>query len=205
MNKYYRDLILQILLIVGLIASLFLFITDLQPLIPTLALLFGLGNVYYTTKRSVKFIYFDMLWILFSLISLFITDNLTDMVLYIFYIFVGFYQYFNWKRNLQDGEAELIKPCKNDMNYVLLGLAITIVIMLAFPNSNNLLLGSLISGLGISASISLAKRHYFSEIMFTFVNLMQIYLFYVSGLYALAVIPVLFLCNSVVFVIFNRK
>lgn len=203
-----RNLILKILLFLGFVASLALYFSDVQTIIPTLALLFGLGNIYFTTKRSIKFIYFDLLWIIFTIITLYGAVQYTDLILYVFYIFIGVYQYFNWKSNLnaKSGETKTQSiEFKKDIMYVIYGLMMSICILLLFPNSSNALLGALISGLGISASVALAKRRYFSEVIFTFVNLMQIYLMFVIDLYALAVIPFLFLCNTLVFLVFNRK
>ena len=97
-----RNKVLNIILIAGIIIGLAL--TDLSSgvwlgIFSTIALLSGFANVYFTTKRSTKFIIPDMMWIFFTLLTLVLTLNYSDMFLYFFYIGVGFYQYYNWKKN----------------------------------------------------------------------------------------------------------
>ena len=173
----------------------------------TLALLAGFINVYFTTRRSKHFIYPDLLWILFTVATLVITKNYTDITLYAFYFFVAFYQYRNWKNNENvQGEAKILKADKTVLVLIILGLILSLIQILLFMGgqSNNIVLGSLISGLGIAASVILARRYYFAEILYILVNAMQIYLLFVSALYQTSLIPAVFLANSVVFLIFNK-
>lgn len=206
-----RNRILNMILIGGIIIGLYL--TDLSNgkllgIFSTIALLSGFANVYFTTKRSIKFIVPDMIWIFFTIMTLIMTNNFSDMYLYIFYIFIGFYQYTNWKNNQDDNLETVIIPFKiSDFLYACgYGLAIsTLVYMISPENSSNLVLGSLITGVGITASYYLAKRYFLSEVLYVLVNLSQIGLFIVSDLYQLALIPLVFLLNGFVFIYFNRK
>lgn len=210
MNK---KLIHKILLVISIIVALLLNKDfELLSIATTLALIFGFINIYYTVNRSKWFIWADLLWILFSLITLGLTQNYTDIWLYIFYFFVGFYQFINWSNHESNGEFTIVYPSEvivETWGWLILGFGITLSIIIldtyAGLNSNNLLLGAIISGFGIVASVMLAKRQYFSEIIYFFVNFLQIVLYVLSGLYSLALIPLIFWIFTILFLVENRK
>lgn len=201
-----RNRILNAILIFAVVIGLILHDASLGlvGIISTAALLSGFGNVYLTTKRSEWFIFPDLLWIIFTVITLFMTGNFTDIGLYIFYFMIAFVQFYEWRNNKgYNGETKIKRLDNNVLSYLLMGFMI-VLISGTLGVGNNIWLGAIISGLGITAAVLLAKRYYIAEAMFAVVNLLQIMLYLNSGLYQLALIPTVFLLNSLVFLAYNR-
>lgn len=66
------------------------------------AMFAGFVNIYYTTKRDIKFIYPDLVNLIATIISLFLAQTYSMIPLSVWGIIVGFIQYFDWKKNTNE-------------------------------------------------------------------------------------------------------
>lgn len=198
-----RNKLLNITLIVGLIIGLYLH----DEIITTIALLSGFVNVFFTTRKSKYFIIPDLIWIVTTVYSLMATQNYSDIPLYAYYLLIAFIQFKQWSthESTEDGETIMKKADKRSYIALLCAFVLSVTIYLLTPSGANMaLLGAFISGIGIVASTLLAYRYYMAELMFVFVNIAQVYVYVSSGLTQLSLIPMVFLINGLIFIIFNR-
>lgn len=196
----------QIILVLGLVLALYLNkdATAIS-IASTIALMAGFFNIYFTTNRSKYFLIPDLIWIVASVYVLFASQNYTDILLYIFYIFVGFFQYYNWsKHETYEHKVEVDYGVKIALIFLGIGVIITLLDFLLLQGSSNALLGAIISGFGIGASVLLALRNYFAEVIYVVVNFLQLILYIIIGQGNLALIPLIFFIMSLIFVVQNR-
>lgn len=200
--KNIKEVSLLVALFVGVLVSDF---SNILGFIGFIGLIAGFINVYFTTKRSELFIVPDMVWVACSIISLIATRNYTDMVLYIFYIYIGFVQYLNWKINKVDNKVQIEYNLKLSYFNILLIIIILELVFGKLVNSQNNFIGSLATAFGITGAYLLSQREYYSEYFFVVSNLCSIYVLYTAGLHSLAIIPTTFLWFSMIFLFENRR
>lgn len=199
--KNIKEISIIVALCIGILLSDF---SDVVGILGFVGLIAGFINVYFTTKRSELFIIPDIIWIVCSLISLLLTKNYTDMLLYVFYIYIGFVQYFNWKNNKVENKVQIDYSNKS-IYWIISFTMLAIFYMLGrFSGSNNILLGAIVSSFGIMGAYLLSQRKYISEYVFTISNIANIFLLFISGLYQLALIPLIFLWFNFLFLYENR-
>ncbi len=203
MNKYKKEILLVVAFVVG---ALLHDGTTIVGCLGTIGLIAGFINVYFTTKRSTKFIIPDIIWIIVTIASLLIVGSYAEITLYAFYTIIAFVQFKEWRGNRNAIGDTVIKRVNNFM-YLFVALLITLLLIPIFSHSggNNIILGCISSGFGIVGSVYLAKRYYQSEYLFVISNIASIVVFFKSGLYQLSLIPMVFLVFSVIFLWENRK
>ena len=175
--------------------------------IETLALLAGFANAFFTTKRSRWFIIPDYIWLVLS-IYLLIASDVTNASLSVYYgmlLVIGAVQFYTWSVNVDDNKKVVLvrKRIKCNIMLVILttifSLVIALVVHITLPNSSNILLGSFASGFGIVGAITLALRFYMAEVLFLLSNLLNMFILVQSGLYQLALTPLVFIIYNIIF------
>ncbi len=194
-----KNKLLMISLVASIIVGLFLHDTYLG----TITMLAGFTNVYLTTKGSKWFIIPDLIWISGMIISLILKGVISDIPLYIFYLIIAFWQYREFNKN-SDKNGVKWRNLSDARFALMLSFGIILTLLFIVPNSNFAILGALASGLGIIGSMLLANRYYQAEIIYFFVNSLQVYIYVCSDLVQLSLIPLMFWINTIIFLIYNR-
>ncbi|QIL50623.1 nicotinamide mononucleotide transporter [Weissella coleopterorum] len=219
-----RDIILKVILIIGLGVGVYFSFQQTFPAIlnssgkisqnvyiwaSIIAMFAGFINIYYTTKRDVKFIYPDLINLVTTIVALFLAQTYSMMPLSVWGIIVGFIQYFDWKNNVtENGETKLLRMDKKAVIIIIVGivvaLAIVAFLMMIGHEGQGLITGAFTTGTGLIASFLLAKRYFVAEYIFFVLNILMLSTYVISGQFMLMIIPLVYFANNIVFLVFNR-
>ncbi|WP_057753659.1 nicotinamide mononucleotide transporter [Weissella kandleri] len=226
MNKriQMRNIVLKIILIMGLAVGVYLSFQQSFPAIlnsasktvqntyiwtSIIAMFAGFINIYYTTKRDVKFIYPDLINLIMTIVALFLAQTYSMIPLSFWGIIVGFIQYFDWKSNVTEtGETKLLRVDKTAIYIMLAGAVVAFLIvgilMIIGHEGQGLITGAFTTGTGLIASFLLAKRYFIAEYIFFALNVLMLSTYLISGQFMLMIVPLVYFANNIVFLFFNR-
>jgi hypothetical protein len=219
-----RNRLLKVVLAIGILIGIFFSFKQSYPTIlndssstvqyiyvwaSIISMFAGFINIYMTTKRDIKFIYPDLIALVTTIIALFLAQTYSMLPMNFWGIIVAFIQYFDWKNNVADnGETKLLRIDKRAIFIILAGIIIAFIIIgfliLIGREGQGLFSGAFTTGTGLIASFLLAKRYFMAEYLFFLLNFLMITTYVISGQFMLMIIPLVYLANSIIFLVFNR-
>lgn len=104
-----------------------------------IAVVFGLGYLYFLIKEHIICWLFGVLGSLVSILLFYRTGLYSESILYVYYVLIGIYGFFHWKKSLQENNNFLVTDfsLQTYLYLILIGEVLSLILAFVFDTYTN--------------------------------------------------------------------
>lgn len=104
-----------------------------------IAVVFGLGYLYFLIKEHIICWLFGVLGSLVSILLFYRTGLYSESILYVYYVLIGIYGFFHWKKSLQENNNFLVTDfsLQTYLYLILIGEVLSLILAFVFDTCTN--------------------------------------------------------------------